>query len=108
MRALFGVPGISPDKAEAMVSRASGHPAAPCSQRRHDSVMTDLAHLPNELTDAELAAAIPFWRKNRGVVSGDAILAMHVEEQRRRRAGSAGTADTPEPAGSSTSERRLR
>ena len=71
---------------------------------KHDPDMTDLLHSPSELTDAELAVAIRFWRKNRCVVSGAATLAMHVDEQRRRRAGSLGEADARSTPGCQVGE----
>jgi hypothetical protein len=47
--------------------------------------MTDLAPLPRDLSDEELAAAVRYWRRHRHVVSGADILAMHEDELRRGR-----------------------
>ena len=46
--------------------------------------MTDLHLSPSELTAFELSVAVRFWRSNLHLIAADAILAMYVDEQRRR------------------------
>jgi hypothetical protein len=52
--------------------------------------ITYLARSISGLTAFELAAAIRYWQKNQHLDSADTILAMHVDEQRRRLAVSLG------------------
>ena len=50
--------------------------------------MTYQIRLPSELTDAELVESIHYWEGNRDLVSAEPILAIHIDEQRRRLAAS--------------------
>ena len=46
--------------------------------------MTYQIRLPSELSDAELVEAIDYWEENRDLTSAEPILAMHLDEERRR------------------------
>ena len=46
--------------------------------------MTYQIRLPSELTDAEWNEAIDYWHRNLDLVSAEPILAMHLDEERRR------------------------